>query len=313
MQTEDMILVSVDDHVVEPPSLSDFFTDHVPAKYKDRVPDGHPPGRRHRRVADRGPRDRELRSQRGAGPCRRRTGARTPRSFDQVRPGTLRRARARPRHERQRRARLDQLPVVARARRSVLRSRATTTSFVGGDDPRLQRLAHRRVVRARSPGRFIPLAPLRLHARCRLDGRARSAASPRRAATRSRSTPSRTASACPTTTATSGTRRGRRVEDTDTVMVFHFGGDAELHAPLAVRRDHPHHAVPDRRSSLRAAVVADAAQVPHREVRARRGRHRLDPVLARERRLRRTSATTRGPAPGLRRQAAEPGVQASTC
>ena len=38
MRVEDLILVSVDDHVVEPPSLSDFFKDHVPAKYKDRVP-----------------------------------------------------------------------------------------------------------------------------------------------------------------------------------------------------------------------------------------------------------------------------------
>jgi len=38
MQTEDLILISVDDHVVEPPSLSDFFAEHVPAKYKDRVP-----------------------------------------------------------------------------------------------------------------------------------------------------------------------------------------------------------------------------------------------------------------------------------
>ena len=38
MRTEDMILVSVDDHVVEPPSLSDFFMDHFPAKFKDQVP-----------------------------------------------------------------------------------------------------------------------------------------------------------------------------------------------------------------------------------------------------------------------------------
>lgn len=38
MRVEDMILVSVDDHVVEPPSMSDYFKDHVPAKFKDRVP-----------------------------------------------------------------------------------------------------------------------------------------------------------------------------------------------------------------------------------------------------------------------------------
>ena len=38
MQLEDMILVSVDDHLVEPPSMSDFFMDHFPAKYRDQVP-----------------------------------------------------------------------------------------------------------------------------------------------------------------------------------------------------------------------------------------------------------------------------------
>jgi hypothetical protein len=38
MQLEDMIMVSVDDHLVEPPSMSDYFMDHFPAKYRDRVP-----------------------------------------------------------------------------------------------------------------------------------------------------------------------------------------------------------------------------------------------------------------------------------
>jgi predicted TIM-barrel fold metal-dependent hydrolase len=38
MRVEDLILVSVDDHVVEPPSMSAYFRDHVAAKYRDRVP-----------------------------------------------------------------------------------------------------------------------------------------------------------------------------------------------------------------------------------------------------------------------------------
>ncbi len=38
MRVEDMVLISTDDHVVEPPSMSDYFRDHVPAKFKDRVP-----------------------------------------------------------------------------------------------------------------------------------------------------------------------------------------------------------------------------------------------------------------------------------
>ncbi|EIV91910.1 amidohydrolase family protein [Frankia sp. QA3] len=35
MQVEDLILISVDDHVVEPPTM---FDAHIPAKYKDRAP-----------------------------------------------------------------------------------------------------------------------------------------------------------------------------------------------------------------------------------------------------------------------------------
>jgi hypothetical protein len=35
MQMNDMILVSIDDHVCEPP---DMFERHVPAKWKDRAP-----------------------------------------------------------------------------------------------------------------------------------------------------------------------------------------------------------------------------------------------------------------------------------
>jgi len=38
VRVEDMILVSVDDHVVEPPSMTEFFEDRVPAKFKGRVP-----------------------------------------------------------------------------------------------------------------------------------------------------------------------------------------------------------------------------------------------------------------------------------
>ena len=38
MQLDDLILISVDDHVVEPPSLGDFFRENLPAKFKDRAP-----------------------------------------------------------------------------------------------------------------------------------------------------------------------------------------------------------------------------------------------------------------------------------
>ena len=35
MQMDDMILVSIDDHMVEPP---DMYANHTPDKWKDRVP-----------------------------------------------------------------------------------------------------------------------------------------------------------------------------------------------------------------------------------------------------------------------------------
>ena len=35
MQMDDMILVSIDDHMVEPP---DMYENHVPAAFKDKVP-----------------------------------------------------------------------------------------------------------------------------------------------------------------------------------------------------------------------------------------------------------------------------------
>jgi predicted TIM-barrel fold metal-dependent hydrolase len=38
MEIDDMVLVSVDDHIVEPPNMTAFFEDRVPAKYKSRVP-----------------------------------------------------------------------------------------------------------------------------------------------------------------------------------------------------------------------------------------------------------------------------------
>ena len=38
MQSDDMILVSVDDHLVEPPSMSDYFRAHFPQRYQDHVP-----------------------------------------------------------------------------------------------------------------------------------------------------------------------------------------------------------------------------------------------------------------------------------
>ena len=146
MQLDDLILVSVDDHVVEPPGMWDA---HLPEQVPGRGAEARPQGRRHRRVGLQGPGAAQHRAQRrrrpAAGGVRHRP--------DVVRRDAarlLRHPRAGARHGRQRRARLAQLPVDAR----VLRP-AVGEAPRQGRRPRaaagLQRLAHRRVVRHATP------------------------------------------------------------------------------------------------------------------------------------------------------------------
>ena len=142
MQLDDMILVSVDDHVVEPP---DLFAHHLTAAWKARAPrvvrkkDGTDvwvfegqqiPNIGLNAVVGRPPEEYGV----------------EPTSFDQLRPGTYERARAHPRHERERRARVDVLPVVPRLLRRALVAHQGQ-GRLADDAARLQRLAHRRVVR----------------------------------------------------------------------------------------------------------------------------------------------------------------------
>ena len=205
MDIEDLILISVDDHIVEPPSLSDFFAEHVPAKYRDRVPkvirraDGTDAWLiEGREISTFG-----LNAVMGRVP---EEWGNDPASFDQVRPGTY------DVHERVRDMNAN----------GVLASMNFSSwpglggqFFVASDDKEFVAA----MIRAYNdwhidewcgayPGRFIPLA---LSGSCSEPSGwpRRSAGSPTRAATRCRSTPSPTASACPTSTATSGTRPGR--------------------------------------------------------------------------------------------------------
>ncbi len=62
MDVADMILVSVDDHVVEAPSMYEFFRDHLPAKFKDRAPRVIRRPERHGCLADRRSRAHYIRS-----------------------------------------------------------------------------------------------------------------------------------------------------------------------------------------------------------------------------------------------------------
>ena len=139
MQVEDLILVSVDDHVVEPttlfrrpicrdvgrsgPELCERTTVSTCGSYRGR---GAP----------------EHRAQRGRGT--------TPRGVHDGADATtnphrlLRHPRARPRHERQRCARLDVLPELPAVLRPAVQRTARRTPMSRRIASGLQRLAHRR-------------------------------------------------------------------------------------------------------------------------------------------------------------------------
>ena len=132
MKLDDMILVSIDDHVIEPP---DLFENHMPDEVSRPGPEvratperrrpvgvpgrghGHRGARRHRLVA---PRRVELRPGRS-----RRDAARL-----------LRHPRAHPRHERERRARVVELRHRGRLRGSVARRQARSRTSPRSPCPR---------------------------------------------------------------------------------------------------------------------------------------------------------------------------------
>jgi predicted TIM-barrel fold metal-dependent hydrolase len=86
MNIEDMIVISVDDHLVEPPSLGDYFADHVPARYRERVPRvvRHPDGTDAWAIEGREISTFGLNAVQGR---RKETWGHDPRSFTEVRPG----------------------------------------------------------------------------------------------------------------------------------------------------------------------------------------------------------------------------------
>ena len=151
MQMDDMILVSIDDHFIEPP---DMYENHVPAKWRDEVP-------------------KVVRNAQGVdewvfqgqatstpfgmaatvGLAARAVGLQ-PRRVLRAAARLLRRARARARHERERRAGVDELPDHGRLERAHVR-RGARQGARARDAPGLQRLGHRRVVR-RLPGPLHP-------------------------------------------------------------------------------------------------------------------------------------------------------------
>ena len=155
LKAKDLIIVSVDDHIVEPP---DMFKQHVPAQLKDKAPkyvieangDGYwsfevPPGVEHR-------------PQRRGRPSAQEYGM-EPTAISQMREGSW-----------NVHARIDDMNVngvlgslnfgtFPRLRRPPLRRDGGQGSRPG-HDPGLQRLALRRLVRQQYPGRFIPMGIL---------------------------------------------------------------------------------------------------------------------------------------------------------
>ena len=124
-----------------------------PRQVPGRRAQGRPQGRRYRRVAVPGVRSAEHRAQRRGGP----TAGGVRDRPDQLRRDparVLRHREAHPRHERQRRPRLAQLPVTARLRRPAVR-RPRRQGGGARTGAGVQRLAHRRVVRG-APGSVHP-------------------------------------------------------------------------------------------------------------------------------------------------------------
>ena len=306
MHADDMIMISVDDHLVEPP---DLFENHLPASYARarRGAAGPPPARRVRRLDVQRPEDPEHRAQRrgraAQGGVRHRA--------DRLRrdaSGLLEHPRPHQGHERRRRAGLDVLPVVPGllgpgvrpGRRQGLRARRAAG---------LQRLARRRVVR-RVSGPVHPHGPRpavgprrrrRGGPAPRDQGRALGDLhrEPRHA--RLRQLPQRLVGP-----AVGGVlRRGRRRVDPPRLV-----GPAGRHGARRPHRrdDHvaAHEHLPGRR---RPAVVAHPQALPRPPDRPVRGRHRLDPLLPRPPRphLRHAPPVDRA---GLRRPAAERRVPA---
>jgi len=87
MRVEDLILVSVDDHVVEPPSMGEYFQDHLPTALRDRAPRvvRHADGSDAWLIDGREVATFGLNAVQGRPP---ENWGRDPGTFDEVRPGT---------------------------------------------------------------------------------------------------------------------------------------------------------------------------------------------------------------------------------
>ena len=293
MQMDDMILVSIDDHMVEPP---DMYENHVPAKW-------HGPGARRSSATTSGVDEWDLpgrgtRPRRSAWPPpsagREEEWGFNPGSYSELRPGCF------DVHERVRDMNANgvlasmNFPTMAGFNARTF-TEAGDKELVARHAPGLQRLGHRRVVRGSYPGRFIPLGIVPMWD---VDLAVEEVHRVAKKGCRSISfleTPARRRASRASCRAT-GTRCCRRSCDENMVLSLHIGAGFEViqrppEAPidhlmvLACQISADHRAGP--------AVRPDAAPVPRPQGRAVRGRHRVDPLLPRPRSTA-TSRTRRG-------------------
>ena len=293
-KVEDLILVSVDDHVVEPP---DLFDGHLPDKWKEYAPKLVRKRRRHRRLELRGRRDPEHRAQRGGRPAARgvRDGA------DVVRRdahGLLRHPRPRQGHERERRARLDVLPELPAVLRAAVRAPRKGPRAAAACSCRRTTTGTSTSGAARTPGASSrsSLPPIwdpdsSWPTRC--------AASPQGLPRDDVLREPGEARVPEHPLATTGTRSSRRARRTSTVICLHIGSSSTMvitapSAPMDVLITLSPINIVQAAADLVWSQVLQ--QVPEAPVRAVRGRHRLDSLLPASASTTRTSSTASGPA-----------------
>ncbi len=275
MNKEDMILISVDDHTVEPPNM---FKDHLPAKYQDDAPTAGAQRRRlgHVEVPRHG--DPERRAQRGRRPSQ--GGVRHRADGSRRDPaGLLRRRRASQGHERRRHSGLDLLPVVPGLCGAAVRHRRPRLFDRAGAG--LQRLAHRRVVRG-VPGAVHPdgdSGDLGCRGVCRRgaagleEGCARADLHREPGRDGLPQLPQRVLEP-----AVEGVGRHRHRDE----RAHRILGPAGDHGARCADGRDDHAAADEHRAGRRGPAVVQADQgVPGPESRPVRGRHRVDPLLPR--------------------------------
>ena len=230
-----------------------------------------------------------------------------PTAFDEMRPGLLRRRRARQGHERRRGARLDVLPVVPRLQRPAVRRRRR-------QGPRPRRACGPTTTGTSTSGAApTPAASSRWASRCCGTPSwppTRCAAWRRRACTRSPSPRTRRRSATRASTTTHWDPLWKALCDDGRVLSIHLGSSGQLavtapDAPIDVMITlQPMNICAAAADLLWSRVLKEFPDHPDRAV---RGRHRLDPVLPRPPRphLRHAPPVDGS---GLRRPAAERGV-----